>query len=176
MKTVILQGSSRSFGNTNKIVQLIRKSWKADLIDLNQKNITAFDYKHRNRTDDFLPLIRKIVRDYDLILFATPVYWYAMSGIMKTFFDRITDLLTLEKETGRKLRGKSMGIICCGSEAVETEGFFIPFEQSATYLGMNYVGHVHTWIEADSLSVAAKLQVEDFIKKLEAFKIEKECQ
>ncbi|MCP4458779.1 MAG: NAD(P)H-dependent oxidoreductase [Cytophagales bacterium] len=37
---------------------------------------------------------------------ATPVYWYSMSGIMKVFLDRIYDVLTIEKELGRKLHGK----------------------------------------------------------------------
>jgi len=29
-----------------------------------------------------------------------------MSGLMKTFFDRLTDLVTSNKETGRLLKGK----------------------------------------------------------------------
>ncbi len=47
-----------------------------------------------------------IVDKYDVLIFATPVYWYSMSGIMKVFFDRITDLLTIKKDIGRKLKGK----------------------------------------------------------------------
>ena len=167
MKTILIQGSSRSFGNTHKIVQVFREKWTCDFVDLKQKNIGQFDYQHANKTDDFFPLIREIIGNYDLILFATPVYWYAMSGIMKRFFDRITDLLTLEKETGRKLRGKSMGAICCGSEALETEGLFVPFEESAAYLGMHYVGHLHTWIADEYPNDAVKLRIKNFVEKLE---------
>jgi multimeric flavodoxin WrbA len=121
MKTVMIQGSSRSGGNTRQIIEIFRKNHEADVIDLSQLNIGFYDYEHRNNSDDFLPTMKKIV-EYDLIIFATPVYWYAMSGSMKTFFDRITECLKTEKETGRKLRGKSMAAISCGSYDVETEG------------------------------------------------------
>lgn len=149
MKIVIIQGSSRSDGNTATIVRYLQKELSADVIDLKSHVIGHYDYSHSNQDDDFLPLMRKIVT-YDLIIFATPVYWYAMSGMMKTFLDRITDCLKIEKETGRKLRGKSMAAISCGSEAEEIEGFFVPFRLSADYLGMRYLGDVHTWID-DSL-------------------------
>jgi len=160
MKTVIIQGSSRSHGNTKKIIDLIGKNIDFDLVDLSSKNIRHFDYDLKNKEDDFLGLFKRIVHDYDVILFATPVYWYAMSGIMKTFFDRITDFLKMDKETGRKLRGKYMGAISCGSDKNEIEGFFLPFKRSAEYLGMQYVGDVHTWVsEADP-----DIEVENLVK------------
>ena len=55
--------------------------------------------------------MKTIISKYDTIIFATPVYWYSMSGILKVFIDRITDLLTIEKELGRKLRGKKMAVV-----------------------------------------------------------------
>ena len=107
MKRIIVQGSSRSNGNTNKIVQFLQSHLECDFIDLSECDIRQYDYKNRNQNDDFLTTIEKIV-EYDLIIFATPVYWYSMSGIMKTFFDRITDCLNIDKEIGRKLHGKNM--------------------------------------------------------------------
>jgi multimeric flavodoxin WrbA len=165
MKRVIVQGSSRSIGNTNQIALVLKKYLKCDFIDLNTKNIGQYDYKQCNRDDDFLSTIREIV-EYDLIIFITPVYWYAMSGIMKTFFDRITDCLKIEKETGRKLRGKNMAVISCGSDNIEIEGFFTPFKKSAEYLGMNYSGNVHTWIEENLPSETIIKSIEEFANRL----------
>lgn len=59
-----------------------------------------------SRNADYLNLMKQILDKYETLILATPVYWYSMSGIMKVFFDRLTDLLTIEKEFGRKLRGK----------------------------------------------------------------------
>lgn len=166
MKKVIIQGSSRSNGNTKKAVDLLMKHMEFDFIDLKSKNILPFDYEFNNKNDDFLPLIRRVVEDYDLILFATPVYWYSMSGIMKTFFDRITDCITAEKNTGRKLRGKSMALLSTSSETSETEGFELPFYKSADYLGMDYLGAVHIGFENTSPSSNAEDLIRDFTKKI----------
>ena len=52
---IIIQGSSRSDGNTNKIVSFIKEKTGFDSIDLLSKNISAFDYEKRNKNDDFVP-------------------------------------------------------------------------------------------------------------------------
>jgi len=165
-KTLIIQGSSKSDGNTNKMVRLLQKEVDADFLDLNTKNIGPFDYDFNNQHDDFMPIIKDIADNYGIIVFATPVYWYSMSGLMKNFFDRISDCLKIEKSTGRKLRGKSMALLICGSEETETPGFEIPFKLSAEYLGMNYLGYVHTWDTGEHISEEIILRVSQFAKKL----------
>lgn len=165
MKRVIVQGSSRNDGNTSKIVEALQDHLECDLINLSDYEIGQYDYENRNKNDDFLTIIREIVA-YDLVIFVTPVYWYSMSGTMKTFFDRITDCLKIDKETGRKLRGKDMAVISCGSDNIENEGFFIPFKKSAEYLGMNYLGGTHTWVEENEPSSLVLQSVKHFSSKL----------
>ena len=126
-KGIIIQGSARGDGNTNKISKYIKEQTGFEIIDLSTKNIGAFDYKFKNKDDDFMPLINEILDNYDILIFISPVYWYSMSGILKTFFDRISDCLTIEKETGRKFRGKNMIAISCGSDNKDIDGFFTPF-------------------------------------------------
>jgi multimeric flavodoxin WrbA len=94
-----------------------------------------FDYDFNNTNDDFLPAIRHIGDHYDLLLFATPVYWYSMSGIMKNFFDRISDCLKIEKGTGRKLKGKKMAMVSIGSDDKEIPGYYIPFPRKCEISG-----------------------------------------
>lgn len=166
VKGVIIQGSSRSNGNTNKIVSFVQKETDFDIIDLKSKQIGGFDYNFKNRDDDFLPLMKEIVSKYDTIIFATPVYWYSMSGIMKNFFDRITDCLKIEQEIGKKLRGKAMGMISCGSDSELRTGFKMPFVESANYLGMHYVGDIHTWMENEIISEPLKKDLATFIEKI----------
>ena len=43
-----------------------------------------------------------------------------------------------------------MGVISCGSDAEFNESFEMPFKESATYLGMTYLGHIHTWLNKNS--------------------------
>jgi multimeric flavodoxin WrbA len=141
--TIIILGSSRSDGDTAKVVQDLQKLIGCDVIDLNEYAISYYDYDHANKDDDFLPLMRTIIQDYQNIIFATPVYWYTMSGILKVFFDRISDLLTIEKDLGRALRDKGFGAMsCCINAGIDPE-FWHPFKKTAEYLGMPYLGNVH---------------------------------
>ena len=146
--TVIIIASSRSFGNTRKVVDAFSELKKdVDIIDLNDFEIGYYDYDFKNASDDFIKVILKVL-DYQTVIFATPIYWYTMSAQLKTFFDRISDLLHGEnKVLGRQLRGKSMAVISCGSDEEIFEGFDMPFRESANYLGMNYKKHIHTWVK-----------------------------
>jgi multimeric flavodoxin WrbA len=168
MKRIIIQGSSKSDGNTSKMVELLNEQLDFDVLDLTLLNIAPFDYDFKNKNDDFLPTLRNIVSQYNMILFATPVYWYAMSGIVKNLFDRITDCIQIEKETGRKLRGMFMAALSCGSDATESEGFFVPFKESAGYLGMNYLGNIHTWKEGAEIKDEVKIRIQEFSKTIQS--------
>lgn len=162
MKKVIIVGSSRNDGNAmNLSKKLIEKSeW--DLINLNDYEISYFDYEHKNRNDDFLNLIKEIVKKYETLIFVTPIYWFAMSGIMKVFFDRFTDLLTIERALGRKLRGKKMAVISCSVGENLGENFWLPFSETAKYLGMQYIGNSHTITGENN-----ELKITEFIRKIE---------
>jgi multimeric flavodoxin WrbA len=156
-KKVIILGSARKNGNTTKIVDEISKEQGIDVIDLSDYNISHYDYESKNREDDFLPLIRRILEEYDTLIFATPIYWYNMSGIMKVFFDRFSDLIRIEKETGRKLRGKKIGVISNSHDNEIEESFYIPFKKTADYLGMEYLGHAH--FNANILNQTTKIEL-----------------
>ena len=85
-KTVIIIGSSRKAGNTAKIAMHIAQEHNWEVINLIDYKISYYDYESKNLGDDFLPLIRRIIQNYDTLIFATPVYWYNVSGILKVFF------------------------------------------------------------------------------------------
>jgi len=158
-KTVIILGSSRSAGDTATIVQKLQVLSGFDCIDLRKYNISYYDYQHHNKTDDFIPLMRRVIQQYDTIIFATPVYWYTMSGILKVFFDRISDLLTIEKDVGRKLRGKGFAILSCSLNSSVSEEFWHPFKSTAEYLGMNYMAQVHINSLDDTASIKRLVSV-----------------
>ncbi len=164
MKKVVIVGSSRNDGDTfdlaKKLIELSGSGW--DIINLNDYNFSYYDYKHENKEDDYLRLMKQIIEKYDTLVFATPVYWYAMSGIMKVFFDRITDLLTIEKTLGRKLRNKKMAAISCSNGNNLGAHFWLPFSETANYLGMEYLGNAHTITGENS-----DIKIIEFIRQIE---------
>ena len=74
MDKLIIVGTSRKDADTNIIIKgLIRISgW--DMIDLNDYDISYYDYDHENKDDDYLVLIKTIIEKYEVMVFATPVY------------------------------------------------------------------------------------------------------
>ena len=165
-KTIILQASSRSKGDTHTIIQHLNATKKFDVIDLKNKNIGHFDYDFKNVDDDFIGLMRNVLDNYNTIVFVTPVYWYSMSGILKVFFDRLSDLLKISKELGRKLRNKNMALISCSNSDDLVQRFNIPFIESAHYLGMNYLVDMHTWVENDTIPEEVKINIDKFRIKI----------
>lgn len=135
-----------------------------DMIDLNDYDFSYYDYKYQNKDDDYKNLLQKIINNYNVLIFATPVYWYSMSGIMKVFFDRISDLLEYEAALGRKLKGKCMAALSCSVGNNLGENFWLPFSETAKYLGMNYLGHIHTIVEKNELE-----NIEDFVTKINKY-------
>jgi len=59
---------------------------------------------------------------------------------MKTLLDRFTDLVTVRKDLGRQLTGRSAFLLACGSEPELPDGFEVPFRETAAYLHMSYGG------------------------------------
>ena len=162
---IIIFGSSRSQGDTRKVVDYCLDQLDFEFVDLNEYQISYYDYEHRNKDDDFMPLFERVAQHHK-ILFATPVYWYTMSAVMKTFFDRITDVLRMRRPLKKSLAGKGLASLSCSNADDLIEGFHRPFEETAGYLKMEYLGGVHAWVEEDAIAPAALPQLDHFLTTL----------
>lgn len=158
---IIIMGSSRSFGETRKSIDLIIDEKDISIIDLKTLDISQFDYDYLNSKDDYIPLMEKITQENDLIILATPVYWYSMSAIMKIFIDRVSDLISIRKDIGRKLRGKKLFVIASFSTSLP-RGFEDSFSQTCKYLGIEYKGCSFIYHGKDQVLLEAN---KDQIKK-----------
>jgi NADPH-dependent FMN reductase len=114
---------------------------QTELIDLSSVDLAPFDYVQPLRQDAFDGVVEMMLAS-PAILFATPVYWYAMSGRMKTLFDRFSDLLGDRDPNGRgrRLAGRDVWMLAAGTDAEAPPGFDDPFARSAAYLDMRWRG------------------------------------
>jgi len=161
--TLIILGSSRNDGNTREIAELVKRKTNSDFINLSDYLINYYEYEDTNREDDFIEIIDKLLQ-YDQIVFATPVYWYSMSAQLKTFFDRLTDLITIRKDLGRKLNNKNIYLISCSASEVEPLSFDIPFKETSAYLRMNFIAHLHVWKRNEEFSSELSPKIDKFVK------------
>ncbi|MDC2889285.1 flavodoxin family protein [Psychrosphaera algicola] len=147
--TVIILGSSRSDGNTSALVHDYATIINATVVDLNDYEISPFDY-NADYNDDFISLMAGLLK-YDRIILATPMYWYSASAQMKTFIDRWSDLLKTEKAKGRQLRGKQVVVLATGSDKIPPNCFEQMFQLTFRYLGMDYRGMLYCQCESQYL-------------------------
>ena len=144
LSTIALFASSRRHGNTGAVLNKIAAELRFGVVDLCECNVTPYDYAHANRADGFEPLICKIL-EHEQIVFAAPVYWYSVPPQMKTFIDRLTDLLELPdlREKGRQLRGKRAFVVATSGVDAIAPAFISMFRDTFAYLGIQYCGHLH---------------------------------
>ena len=90
--------------------------------------------------DDMQPLYPEFLRA-DLVVMATPVYWWSISAQLKLFIDRLYGLNS-EKHPER-FRGKRLAVLMAHGDAKPCSGARIAlrmFREIVQYTGMNLVG------------------------------------
>lgn len=142
--TIALFSSSRRNGNTGQFMDRMALDLNIEVVSLDNLRMSAFDYQHRNRDDDFEPLMSRVL-SHDQIIFATPIYWYSVSAAMKIFLDRLSDYLDLADllVEGRKLRGKTAFVVCTSISDDPSTAFVEAFRETFDYLGMRFGGLAH---------------------------------
>lgn len=138
MTILILQGSARERGNTEFLSNQIVK-------DLNHKQVKLRDYivkpiiDQRHDEHGFQP----VIDDYDdiitevlsaeYLIFATPIYWYGMSGHMKNFIDRWSQSLRDPRFNFKEEMSKKRAIVTlCGGDNPKIKG--LPLIQQFQYI------------------------------------------
>ena len=138
-RPLVILGSARKDSYTRKLVDQLFAELEYELIDLLDHKIYPYGYSQNYPQDDnSLNIIKTLLR-HNTVVFATPVYWYSMSGQMKSFFDRLTDLVTFNKDLGRQLKGKRTFLVAVGTDNTLPEGFEVPFRLTSNYLNMEFI-------------------------------------
>lgn len=135
-KVLIILGTARSESNTLKALHADLPFKDFELVELNNIHLESYTYGEPAK-DDFLKIVEKMTHA-DVIVFATPVYWYSMSGILKVFFDRLTELISTSKKLGRLLAHKQVYLFATGTDDELPEGFEVPFKKTSDYFDMKY--------------------------------------
>jgi multimeric flavodoxin WrbA len=140
---LVLLASARPVGNTATLVRTVFSATPCVVLDLLAVPLAPYSYAGHYPAGDGLAGLAQHLLRHDTLVLATPVYWYAMSGLLKTFFDRLTDLVTTHKHLGRQLRGKRLFLLATGTDATLPPGFEEPFQLTARYFDMTFGGSLY---------------------------------
>lgn len=132
-KVLIINGSPRKYGSSAQLMEaailgISEAGGTAEavyLYDYNIKpcigcvsdNVKYCKFPCIVKDDDFNKIAEKVL-EADGVIFSTPVYWYAPSGILKNFIDRLTSMENMIFHAGRSLlEGKVVGFIATGLDS-----------------------------------------------------------
>ncbi|MEN8189339.1 MAG: NAD(P)H-dependent oxidoreductase [Thermodesulfobacteriota bacterium] len=93
--------------------------------------------------NDDMGLLKEKMFGADIIMLATPIYWYQVSGRLKTFLDRWSD--TLNPDFSSSLGDKGLAIVSTHSglnTMHSSRGVQMAMEATARFLGMHWLGGV----------------------------------
>ncbi|MCR2806343.1 flavodoxin family protein [Paenibacillus soyae] len=149
MGIAVIYGSSRKKGNSEQLARLLTEGFEADHIFLADYRIEPIkDYRHADKEpypeDDYRSVIERVLAQ-DVLVFATPIYWYGSSGLTKTFIDRWSQSLREDKDGFlEKFSEKSAWVIGVGDDEPHLKG--IPLVQQFQYIfeftGTRFEGYI----------------------------------
>ena len=146
MNILILNGSPRK-GNSvtaiNAFTEGAKASHNVEIVDTYKLNVSPCmgcnaceSYKGCVATDDSNMIVDKLVAA-DMVVFASPVYWWGITAQMKMVIDKCYC-------KGAQLKNKKVGVIIVGGAATEDEQYQLIRKQFgciSKYLGWDIVFH-----------------------------------
>jgi multimeric flavodoxin WrbA len=164
MKITTLLGSARKKGNTSTVLGWVEDELKSlghdvDRIYLHNKSIAGClgCSKCREKPneigcvqkDDAIEIMEQMIIS-DVVLYASPIYFWSFSAQMKALIDRTYSLVANYGEPGHTslMRGKRLSLLVTGADGYEdnAEDMFSAFDKMVDYFiavkaGELYVGN-----------------------------------
>ena len=151
MSIAVIYGSTRLHGNTEQLTEHVIKGLEVEKIFLRDFLIQPIDDRRHSEggflpvDDDYSLLVERMMK-HDTFIFATPIYWYSMSGTMKNFIDRWSQTMRDSKfpDFKEQLGKKKAFVIAVGGDTPQVKG--LPLIQQFNYIfqfmGISFEGYV----------------------------------
>ncbi len=170
-KIVILNGSPRRNGNTSALVKKFTEGAESvgntvtefflDKMKINGCKGCFGGHSSRGcpcvQKDDMIQ-IYPAVKDCDVIVLATPLYYWNMSGQIRIAIDR---LFALEENDGNLLRGHGRaGVLLMAAEGNGFDDVLTYYDHLMEHLKWENLGHVLAGGNGEVDDIAGKLELE----------------
>ena len=153
MKLLTIYGSSRRNGNSEALTKKVLEQLDSEhiheihLMDYHVQSL--IDERHSEQgfqqIDDDYEGIALQMMNSEAILFATPLYWYGMSGRLKNVIDRWTQSLrNTNYDFKETMKGKKMYVVIVGGPISPLTALPLvqQFQLIAQFMQMEFSGYV----------------------------------
>jgi multimeric flavodoxin WrbA len=150
MSILALYGSARRHGNTELLADRLVEGLDVEKIYLIEKTILPIDDRRHDPAgfspvnDDYDSIVERVLA-HDTLVFATPVYWYGMSGVMKNFIDRWSQSLRDPRYNFREaMSKKSAYVVLVGGDEPRIKALPLveQFRYIFDFMGIRFAGYV----------------------------------
>lgn len=146
MTYLFINGSPRRSGNTAKLAETVLKNREYTTLNLADYHINT--YGQTGEGDQFNEVLTA-VKEADTVVLGSPMYWYSMSGAMRTLLDRFFGPVKKDELSGRKLVFLFQG---ADPEQWMLDAGDYTMKKFAEMYGMEYMGMAVTAQDADGIS------------------------
>lgn len=100
MSILFINGSPNKNGNTVKLADALLEGKEYDTLHLVDYKIYCYGQEYED--DQFMEVIEKM-KQADVIVLGSPLYWHSMSGAVRNLLDRSYGVISKETFQGKKL-------------------------------------------------------------------------
>ena len=145
MRILFINGSPNKTGNTAQLAEKLLGDRKYETLDLTDYRIGSYG---QNFSDDELDIVISKMKEADVIVIGSPLYWHNICGSVRNVLDRFYGLVS-EKD----LKGRDMYFLFQGAapEKWMLEAGEYSMKRFAGLYGMNYRGMATDKTEAVNL-------------------------
>jgi multimeric flavodoxin WrbA len=150
MKLLVINGSTREKGNSEFLTNVLLHDIPHSTLFLRDYQINPIkDQRHAANgfdpvDDDYERLIKQVL-EHDILLFATPLYWYGMSGLMKNFVDRWSQCLRDKTMDFRSEMAKKQAfVVIVGGDRIHIKALPLvqQFQYIFDFMDMSMIGYL----------------------------------
>ncbi len=171
-KIVILNGSPRKTGNTSALVQAFTEGAESAGHTVTEFFLDSMDIHgckgcFGGRSSKECPCVQKddmakiypAVRESDVVVLASPLYYWNLSGQLRTAFDR---LFALEEGEENLLRGQGRSsALLMAAEGCGFDDAVLYYDHLMAHLRWNNLGHVLAGGNTDVGDIAGKKELDE---------------
>ena len=136
MRILFINGSPNKTGNTAQLAEKLLGDRKYETLNLTDYRIGSYG---QNFSDDELDIVISKMKEADVIVIGSPLYWHNICGSVRNVLDRFYGLVS-EKD----LKGRDMYFLFQGAapEKWMLEAVDFTMKRFSAMYGMTYLGMV----------------------------------
>lgn len=175
MSIGLILGSSRKEGNSRDLAEVLTEGMTHKTLYISELSLPDFeDFRHESSPallDESTQILLDFLLNHDVIVIATPIYWFGLPGKLKVLLDRLSHVFRQPSFIEQK--PKEAIILAVGGDRPRIKGLplILQFQHIFDFIGIpfeHYIlaeGNMPGDVRNDQKALAEAEWLRDFLKR-----------